>query len=75
MTDAVAGRTAPLARRTARELVAIHIYVQPVATAAMAMALLGERLNPRVVIAGAMILARIGLVIWSPRSKRPTTVA
>jgi drug/metabolite transporter (DMT)-like permease len=57
--------------RTDSSLVAIYVYVQPVVTALVAPAVLGERLGVSAVLGGAMIFAGIALVTLSRRRRLP----
>lgn len=58
--------------RVASSTVAVFIYVQPVATVLMAWGLLGETLRTVHLVAGALVLAGVGLVTLRRRAdKRP----
>lgn len=51
-------------KRTSSQLVAAYIYLQPLVTASLAPAILeGERITPRMILAGLAIFAGLGLVI------------
>jgi drug/metabolite transporter (DMT)-like permease len=54
-------------RHAETSTVAIYIYVQPVVAALLAVAILGERLSERVVVAAALVFAGIGLVTLERR--------
>jgi drug/metabolite transporter (DMT)-like permease len=52
--------------RAPSSLVAVYIYAQPVATALLAVAVLGEPLSARAVVAGALVLTGIAVATSGP---------
>jgi drug/metabolite transporter (DMT)-like permease len=52
-------------KRTASSLVAMYVYVQPVVTALVAPAVLGERVTARSVLASAIIFSGLALATWA----------
>lgn len=59
--------------RVASSTVAVFIYVQPVATVLMAWGLLDETLRIVHLVAGALVLAGVGLVTLRRRAAKPPT--
>ncbi len=57
-------------KRVESSVVAVYVYLQPVATALLAVPLLGEILSPYLVPAGALIFAGVGVTIWAGRRAR-----
>ena len=57
-------------KRSSSQLVAAYIYLQPLVTASIAPAVLeGERVTPRMIVAGLAIFAGLGLVIMGEGSE------
>jgi len=55
-----------LARATASR-VAVYVFLQPLIASALAIVVLKERLTPRTVVAGALILAGLAVSMAQPR--------
>ncbi|HEX2091332.1 MAG TPA: DMT family transporter [Longimicrobiaceae bacterium] len=57
-------------QRVESSVVAVYVYLQPVVTALLAGPVLGERLSPRLLPAGALIFAGVTLSAWAGRRAR-----
>lgn len=57
-------------QRVQASVVAVFVYLQPVATALLAVPILGERPSPRLIPAGALIFAGVAVTAWAERRAR-----
>ncbi len=57
-------------KRVEASVVSVYIYLQPVVTALLAGPVLGERLSPRLLPAGALIFAGVAVTAWAGRRAR-----
>ena len=60
-------------QRTASSMVAMYVYVQPVVTALVAPAVLGERVTARSVLASVIIFSGLALATWAHARTEPAS--
>lgn len=58
-------------QRVQSSVVAVYVYLQPIATAMLAVPILGERPSARLIPAGALIFAGVAVTLWAERRARP----